>query len=102
MDPGLQRKSGGRYQCHLLLRAVILDIDQRICSTAVQACANVTLEECEDTLHQMVEKAQQLFAYLVSDETVPNKTDVCNFLFKADANETDIVGHLCDKIGTFL
>ena len=80
----------------------MLDIDQRICPTVVQACVNITLEECEDTLYQVIGKAQQLFAYLVSDETVPNKTDVCNFLFKADANKTDIVGHLCDKIGTFL
>ena len=63
----------------------------------VQAGANVTLEECEDTLYQVLGKAQQLFAYLVIDETVPNKTDVCNFFFKADANKTDIVGHLCDK-----
>ena len=54
----------------------------------VQAGANATLEECENTLHQVVENLQQLFAYLVSDETVPNKTDVCNFLFKADANKT--------------
>ena len=37
VDPGLQRKSGGRYQCHLLLRAVILDIDQRICPTVCHA-----------------------------------------------------------------
>ena len=48
----------------------------------VQAGANVTLEECENTLHQVVEKTQQLFAYLVDDETVPNKTEVCNFLLK--------------------
>ena len=47
-------------------------------------------------------KAQQLFVYLVSDETVLNKTDVCNFLFKADANKTAIVGNLCGKVGTFL
>ena len=36
----------------------------------------------------MVEKAQQLFAYLVGDETVLNKTEVCNFCFKVDANKT--------------
>ena len=68
----------------------------------VQAGANVTLEECEDTLQQVVEKAQQLFVYLVSDETVLNKTEVCNFCFKADANKTAIVGDLCGKFGTFL
>ena len=56
----------------------------------VQTGANVTLEECENTLHQVVEKAQQLFAYLVGDETVPNKTEVCNFCFKTDANKTAI------------
>ena len=50
----------------------------------------------------MVEKAQQLFAYLVGDETVPNKTEVCNFCFKTDANKTAIVGNLCGKFGTFL
>ena len=45
---------------------VIQDIDQRIRPTAAQAGANVTLEDCEDTLHQVVEKAQQLFTCLVS------------------------------------
>ena len=80
----------------------ITDIDQRICPTVVQAGANVTLEECEDTLHQVVEKAQQLFAYPVSDETVPDKMKVCNFFFKADANKTAIVGHLCGKFRIFL
>ena len=50
----------------------------------------------------MVEKAQQLFAYLVGDETVPNKTEVCNFCFSADANKTAIVDNLCGKFGTFL
>ena len=57
----------------------------------VQAGANVTLEDCDDTLHQVVEKAQQLFTCPVSedagnriqdsdshsDETVPDKTKVC-------------------------
>ena len=37
---------------------------------------NITLEDCEDTLHQVVGKAQQLFAYPVSDKTVPNKLKV--------------------------
>ena len=50
----------------------------------------------------MVKKAQQLFACLVGDETVPNKTEVCNFCFSADANKTAIVGNLCGKFGTFL
>ena len=68
----------------------------------VQTGANVTLEECEDTLYQVLGKAQQLFVYLVSDETVLNKTDVCNSLFKVDANKTAIVGNLCGKFGTFL
>ena len=68
----------------------------------VQADANVTLEECENAFHQVVEKAQQLFVYLVSDETVPNKTEIFNFCFKADANKTAIVGNLCGKFGTFL
>ena len=31
-----------------------------------------------------------------------NKTEVCNFCFKADANKTAIVGNLCGKFGTFL
>ena len=47
---------------------VILDIDQRIRPTVVQTGANVTLEDCEDTLHQVVGKAQQLFAYTLSDK----------------------------------
>ena len=46
---------------------VTLDIDQRIRPTVVQAGANVTLEDCEDTLHQVVEKAQQLFTCRVSE-----------------------------------
>ena len=99
--------------------SVIQDIDQRICPTVVQAGAYVTLEDYEDTLHQVVGKNQQLFNCLVSeyagnrirvlystqiltmvrisvvydrvpdvynllsqhsvsDETVPNKTEVCN------------------------
>ena len=79
----------------------------------------------EDTLHQVVGKAQQLFAYPVSeyagkriqdsdshsdtyvnfpvsDETVPDKTKVCNFCFKVDANKTAIVGNLCDKFENIL
>jgi len=80
----------------------ITDIDQRICPTVVQAGANVTLEECEDALHQVVGKAQQLFACPVSDKTVPDRTEVCNFFSKADANKTAIVGDLCGKFGTFL
>ena len=81
---------------------MILNIVQRICPAVVQAGANVTLEECEDTLYQVLGNAQQLFVYLVSDETVPNKTEVCNFCFKTDANKTAIVGNLCGKFGTFL
>ena len=46
---------------------VIPDIDQRIRPTVVQAGANVTLEDCEDTLHQVVGKAQQLFTCFVSE-----------------------------------
>ena len=42
----------------------------------VQSGTNITLEDCEDTLHQVVGKAQQLFAYPVSDKTVPNKLKV--------------------------
>ena len=45
-------------------------LTSEICPTVVQVGANVTLEDCEDTLHQVVEKARQLFACLVSDETV--------------------------------
>ena len=55
---------------------VILDIDQRIRPTVVQTGANVTLEDFENTFHQVVGKAQQLFAYPVSDKTVPNKFKV--------------------------
>jgi len=43
-----------------------------------------------------------LFACPVSDETVPDKTQVCDFFSKADANKTAIVGNLCGKFGTFL
>ena len=46
------------------------------CPTVVQAGANVTLEDYEDALHQMVEKAYQLFACPVSDETMPNEMNV--------------------------
>ena len=46
---------------------VIPDIDQRIRPIVVQAGANVTLEDCEDTLHQVVGKAQQLFTCFVSE-----------------------------------
>ena len=42
----------------------------------VQVGTNITLDDCEDTLHEVVGKAQQLFAYLVSDKTVPNKLKV--------------------------
>ena len=57
-------------------RAVSQDIYQRICPTVVEVGANITLEDCKDTMHQVVGKAQQLFAYLVSDKTVPNKLKV--------------------------
>ena len=33
------------------------DSYQRFCPTVVQSGANVTLEDCEDDLYQMVEKA---------------------------------------------
>ena len=46
--------------------SVMLDIDLRIRPTVVQAGENVTLEDCEDTLHQVVGKAQQLFTCPVS------------------------------------
>ena len=90
-----------------------------------QADANITLEDYEDTLHQVVGKAQQLFTcpvseyagnriqdsdshsdtdvkFPVSDETVPDKTKVCNFCYKVDANKTVIVGNLCDKFENVL
>ena len=51
-------------------------------------------------LHQVVGKAQQLFAYPLSDETVPDKTEVFNFFSEADVNKTAVVGNLCGKIGT--
>ena len=47
-------------------RAVSQDIYQRICPTVVQVGTNITLEDCEDTLHQVVGKAQQLFTCSVS------------------------------------
>ena len=87
---------------------VILDIDQRIRPTVVQAGANVTLEDCDDTLHQVVEKAQQLF-YLpcerrrrkpnarlrfsrVMKQCLDKTKEGCNFCYKVDANKTVIVG----------
>ena len=94
---------------------VILDIDQRIRPTVVQAGANVTLEDCQDTLYQVIGKAQQLFTCPVSKYarnwiqdsdsqwyTVPDKTKVCNFCYKVDANKTIIVGNLCDKFENIL
>ena len=57
-------------------RAVSQDIYQRICPTVEQVGTIITLEDREDTLHQVVGKAQQLFAYPVSDKTVPDKLKV--------------------------
>ena len=37
--------------------SVILDSYQRFCPTVVQSGANVKLEDYEDALHQMIEKA---------------------------------------------
>ena len=37
--------------------SVILDSYQRFCPTVVQSGANVTLEDYEDALYQMIEKA---------------------------------------------
>ena len=54
--------------------SVIQDIDQRICPTVVQAGVYVTLEDFEDTLHQVVGKNQQLFACTVN-EYAGNRTD---------------------------
>ena len=50
--------------------SVIQGIDQRICPTVVY----VTLEDFEDTLHQVVGKNQQLFACTVN-EHAGNRTD---------------------------
>ena len=47
------------------------DVDQRICTAVVQAGANLTLEGCEDALHQVVGETEQLFACPVNDQTVP-------------------------------
>ena len=44
--------------------------------------------------HRGVGKAQLLLAYTVSDETVPDKTEVCNFFSKVDANKTAVIGSL--------
>ena len=50
---------------------------------------------------QVVGKVHQLFACSVSDETVRDKVEVCNFFSKADADKTAIVGNLCFRFGTF-
>ena len=47
------------------------DVDQRIWTAVVQAGANLTLEGCEDVLHQVVGEIEQLFACSVNDQTVP-------------------------------
>ena len=52
--------------------SMIHDIDQRICP--VQAGAYVTLEDYEDTLHQVVGKNQQLFACTMN-EYAGNRTE---------------------------
>ena len=49
-----------------------------------------------------VQLSSQLFAYFVSDETVPDKTEVCNFFSKADANKTAVMSHLRGEFGAFL
>ena len=68
--------------------SVIHDIDQRICPTVVQAGAYVTLEDYEDTLHQVVGKNQQLFTCLVS-EYAGNRIRV--LVFDSDSHsDTDI------------
>ena len=54
--------------------SVIQEIDQRICPTVVQAGAYVSLEDYEDTVHQVVGKNQQLFACTVN-ENAGNRTD---------------------------
>ena len=63
----------------------------------VVAVSLTIVHPLDNAFHGVVRKAQQLFAC-----TVPNKTEVCNFFSKADENQTDIVGNLCDKFGTFL
>ena len=40
--------------------------------------------------------------FRVRDETVPDKTKVCNFCYKVDANKIVIVGNLCDKFENIL
>ena len=39
---------------------------------------------------------------ILSNETVPHKTKVCNFSYKVDANKNVIVGNLCDKFENIL
>ena len=54
-------------------KSSLSDINQRICPAVVQTAANLTLEECEDTLHQVVGMAKQLFACPDTDQTEPKK-----------------------------
>ena len=42
-------------------------------------------------MYRVVRKAQQLFAYPVSDKTVPNKAEMCNFFSNADVNTTAVM-----------
>ena len=39
---------------------------------------------------------------LVNDKTLPNKTEVCNFVSSSVAYKTAIAGNLCGRCGTFL
>ena len=56
----------------------------------------------DSALRWVVRKSQQLFACLVSDETVPGKSEVCYFFSKADAKKFAVMGKTLVAISIFV
>ena len=55
----------------------------------MQRSFDITVDECADIV---IEKAEQLFACPGSGSTVPNKTEVCDFIAREKAYMTAIAG----------
>eukprot|EP00450_Noctiluca_scintillans_P039101 CAMPEP_0194476678 /NCGR_PEP_ID=MMETSP0253-20130528/559_1 /TAXON_ID=2966 /ORGANISM="Noctiluca scintillans" /LENGTH=113 /DNA_ID=CAMNT_0039315575 /DNA_START=74 /DNA_END=412 /DNA_ORIENTATION=- len=86
--------------CSALISS-ITDAEQQLCPAVVQRSADVTVEECADTVALVIGKAEQLFSCPGSGSIVPNKTEACDFIAREEAYETAIVGGICEKVGKF-
>ena len=82
-----------------VLESSITEAEQQLCPAVAQRSSDVTVEECGDTEHLVVGKAEQLIACPRSGSIDPNKTEVCAFTAHKKAYETASVGGICENVG---